>query len=59
VEDQTFFNRPGPDLPARLNIELEHDVSHVGFDGSFADHEYPGDLAVAFPKTTCPWPLFA
>src|SRR6266568_6013971 len=43
-----FFNCPCTDLPASLNTELEHDVSHVGFDGSFADNEHLGDLAVAF-----------
>ena len=45
---QSFFNRPGPDLSARMNAELEHDVTHMRFDGPFADHQILGDLTVAF-----------
>src|SRR5260370_6896270 len=56
---QSFFNHPGPDLPARVNAELEHDVAHMRFDGSFANHKILGDLAVDFSlgNQICPLAL--
>ena len=45
---EPFLNRPDPDLPGRLNAELEHDVSHVGFDISFANYKHLSELAITF-----------
>ena len=43
---QAFFDRPGRDLPPRGEAQLEHDIAYVSLDGSFAQYQGIGDLAV-------------
>ena len=49
VREQAFFDRPVPDLPARMHAELEHNVVDMRFDGPFADHQLLGDFTVDSP----------
>src|ERR1700694_1577547 len=45
---ESLFDGPGRDLAPRHKHKLGENIPNVAFDGSFADNEHFGDLAVAF-----------